>query len=110
MDGKLIRQIRIGQDTFNRETLEEADFEELNPLHIIDISVTSDSIFALYWGYKYIDSTRDNVQSLIFQIDWNGNVVNQYLIKYPLKKISVFNNNCILGWNGSVFITVISTD
>lgn len=68
MDGKLIEQARIGQDTFNLETLEDADFEDLNSLHIVDISVTPKYIYALHWNFKYADA--EDIAPTIFKIDW----------------------------------------
>ena len=105
MDGNMIRQIRIGQDTFNRETLEEADFEELNPLHIVDISVTPDFIYALHWNFKYADS--ESTAPTIFKIDWDGNIIDRlFNVPMPLYKIAVRDDNLIIGWNGKDFICI----
>lgn len=105
MDGKLIRQVRIGQDTFNPETLEEADFEELNPLHNVDISVTPEYIYALHWNCKYGDA--ENTAPTIFKIDWDGNIVDRLFdVPMPLYKIAVSDDKSIIGWNGKEFISI----
>lgn len=105
MDGKLIRQVRIGQDTFNRETLEEADFEELNPIHIVDIAVTSNNIYALHWNFKYTDA-KDTAPT-IFKIDWDGKIVDRlFNVPVPLYKIAVSDDDSIIGWNGKDFVFI----
>jgi len=108
MDGKLIKQVRIGQDTFNPETLEEADFEELNPIHIVDIAVTPKNIYALHWNFKYNDA-KDTAPT-IFKIDWEGNIVDRlFNMPIPLYKIAVSDDNSIIGWNGKDFIFIDSS-
>lgn len=103
MDGKLIKQVRFGQDTFNHETLTEADFEELNPLHIVDISVTHQYIYALHWNCKYADAM--DTAPAIFKIDWDGNIVDRlFNVPTPLYKIAVMNDNDVIGWNGKQFV------
>ncbi|WP_300741912.1 hypothetical protein, partial [uncultured Duncaniella sp.] len=49
-DGKTIKSVKIGEDTFDPKTLEEADFEAMNSLHTVDLTYTSDYIYALHWG------------------------------------------------------------
>ena len=105
MDGKLIRQVRIGQDTFNPETLDEADFEELNPLHIVDISVSPQNIYALHWNFKY--SNAHDTASTIFKIDWDGNIVDRlFNVPMPLYRIAISDDKFIIGWNGKDFIYI----
>lgn len=105
MDGKLMRKVRIGQDTFNPETLDEADFEELNPIQFIDISVTPEYIYALHWNFKYTDA--EDTAPTIFKIDWDGNIVDRlFNVPTPLYKIAVGNDNSIIGWNGQEFIHI----
>ncbi len=67
MDGKPVKQVRICEDTFNPATLDEADFEELNPLHIVDITTTPNFIYALHWNFKYADA--EDTAPTIFKID-----------------------------------------
>ena len=100
MDGSLIRQVRVGPDTFNLQTTEEADFEELNPIHFIDISVTSRYIYALHWGCKY--SEVSEISPIIYKIDWDGNIIDQLSItNNQLHKIAVSESNRIIGWDGN---------
>lgn len=103
MDGKLVKQVRICEDTFNPATLNEADFEDLNPLHIVDIATTPNFIYALHWNFKYADA--EDTAPTIFKIDWDGNIVDRlFNVPMPLYKIAVTDNHSIIGWNGKDFI------
>ena len=105
MDGKPVKQVRICEDTFNPATLDEADFEELNPLHIVDIATTPENIYALHWNFKYADA-KDTAPT-IFKIDWDGNIVDRWFnVSMPLYKIAVGDDNSIIGWNGQEFIHI----
>ena len=105
MDGKLIKRVRIGEDTFDSESLKEADFEELNPIHTVDISVTPEYIYALHWNSKYADA--EDSAPTIFKIDWDGNIVDRlFNVPMPLYKIAVGNDNSIIGWNGKDFVYI----
>ena len=102
-NGKKIKSIRIGEDTFDPKTLEEADFETMNILHTVDLTYTSDYIYALHWAYGYSDV--DKTAPTIYKIDWNGNVIDQYInIPYPLYRIVAFYDTRLIGWNGKDFI------
>ena len=104
MDGKLIKQVRIGEDAFNPSTLDEADFEDLNPLQVVDLSVTTDYIYALYWNFKNADVMLH--APTILKIDWNGNVVDRYSdISQTLYKIAA-TADYIIGWAGKRFIRI----
>lgn len=105
MNGKLIKQVRIGEDTFNPNTIAEADFEEMNPLHIVDISVTPQYVYALHWNFKYTDAA--NTAPTILKIDWDGNIIDKlYNVPMPLYKIAVSEDNLIIGWNGKEFVSL----
>lgn len=102
-DGKTIKSVKIGEDTFNPKTLEEADFEAMNSLHTVDLTCTSNFIYALHWGYGY--SNTDKTAPTIYKVDWNGNVIDQYInIPYPLYRIAAFDDTRLIGWNGKDFI------
>lgn len=98
-DGNIISSVRVGKDTFNPKTLEEADFHELNHLHFIDITTTDDYIYALHNGYS--ESSRS-----IYKIDWNGNIISCEAVKASLQKIAVGNDNSVTGWTGNDFIAM----
>ena len=98
-DGNIISSIRVGEDTFDPKTLEEADFDELNRLHFIDITTTDDYIYALHNGYS--ESSRS-----IYKIDWNGNIISCEAVKVNLQKIAVGNDNSVTGWTGNDFIAI----
>ena len=98
-DGNIISSVRVGKDTFNPKTLEEADFHELNHLHFIDITTTDDYIYALH--NEYSESSRS-----IYKIDWNGNIISCEAVKASLQKIAVGNDNSVTGWTGNDFIAM----
>ena len=98
-DGNIISSVRVGKDTFNPKTLEEADFHELNHLHFIDITTTDDYIYALHNGYS--ESSRS-----IYKIDWNGNIISWEALKVSLQKIAVGKDNSVTGWTGNDFIAM----
>lgn len=104
-DGKIIKSVIIGEDTFDPKTLEEADFEAMNSLHTADLTFTSDYIYALHWGYGYSDADKN--APTIYKIDWNGNVIDRYSnIPYPLYRIAALDDNRLIGWNGKEFIVI----
>ena len=105
-DGKPIKSVRIGEDTFDPKTLEEADFEDMNSLHTVDLTFTSDYIYALHWGYGYSDADKN--APTIYKIDWNGNVIDRYFnIPYPLYRIAALDDNRLIGWNGKGFVLIL---
>ncbi len=104
-DGKTIKSVKIGEDTFDPKTLEEADFEVMNSLHTVDLTYTSDYIYALHWGCGYSDA--DKYAPTIYKIDWNGNIIDRYFnIPYPLYRIASLDDNRLIGWNGKEFILI----
>lgn len=104
-DGKPIKSVRIGEDTFDPKTLGEADFEAMNSLHTVDLTFTSDYIYALHWGYGYSDA--DKYAPTIYKIDWNGNVIDKFFnTPYPLYRIAAIDNNRLIGWNGKEFVSI----
>lgn len=105
IDGKIIKSTKIGEDTFDPNTLEEADFEALNILHTVDVTHTSDYIYALNWFCKYSDAT--NFAPTIYKIDWNGKVIDRYFnLPYPLYRIAALDDTRLIGWNGEEFVLI----
>lgn len=105
MDGSLLKSIMLGQDTFDRATLNEADFEDLNPLHTVDLTYTSDYIYALYWSYRY-DERATRFPSII-KIDFDGNIIERFSdIPSPLCRIAAISNSRLIGWTGTRFILI----
>ena len=103
MDGKPVKKVRICEDSFNPATLNEADFEDLNPLHIVDITTTPNFIYALHWNFKYADA--EDTAPTIFKIDWEGKIVDRlFNVPMPLYKIAVSDDNYIIGWSGQDFV------
>lgn len=102
-DGKTIKSVKIGEDTFDPNTLDEADFEAMNSLHTVDLAYTSDYIYALHWGCRYTDATK--TAPTIYKIDWNGNVIDRYYnVPYPLYRIAAIDDLTFIGWSGTEFI------
>lgn len=102
-DGNIIDFVRIGNDTFNPKTLDEADFDELNSLHTVDVTYTPDYIYALYWGFKYADSEKS--KPTIIKLDWVGNIITRYSdLTGPLYRIAAKDDSTFVGWNGKDFV------
>ncbi len=102
-DGKIIKSVKIGEDTFDPNTLEEADFEELNIMHTVDVTATPDYIYALNWACNYSDAA--NFAPTIYKIDWNGKVIDRYFnIPYPLYRIVALDDSTMIGWTGKDFV------
>ncbi len=101
-DGKIISSVRLSEDTFDPTTLEKADFEDLNPLNIVDITATDDYIYALYWGHKHGDTGN----SKIYQLDWTGNVIAQNILDYSVYKIAFVDCNTLVCWTGNGFVLI----
>jgi len=105
IDGSQIKRVQIGNNTFNPATLEEADFEELNTLHFVDIATTPDYIYALHWNCKYADAVT--TAPTIYKFDWNGNIVDKIInAPTPLYKIVIDKGKDIIGWDGRNFILI----
>lgn len=104
-DGKIIKSVKIGEDTFDPKTLEEADFEDMNSLHTVDLTYTSDYIYALYWGHSYSDA--DKIPPAIYKIDWNGKVIDRYVnIPSPIYRVAAIDDTQLIGWNGKNFVLI----
>lgn len=102
LDGSAIKMIKICDDTFDPKTLCNADFEMYNPVHFADISTTADFIYALYKGVEDNDADK----SIIYQIDWNGNIFRAYSLTADLQNLVAYNNDLLIGWDGKRFIIV----
>lgn len=104
-DGGTIKSVKIGDETFNPKTLEEADFDDLNILHTVDVTCTPDYIYALYWGFKYADSQKS--MPTIIKLDWDGNIIARYSdLAYPLYRIAAKDDSTIVGWTGKEFVSM----
>ena len=109
LNGNTIKSVRIGEDTFDPKTLDEADFETLNPLHTVDLTYTPDYIYALHWNCMYSDAA--NLTPTIYKIGWDGKIIDRYFnIPYPLYKVAAINDTTLIGWNGKDFIKISFND
>ncbi len=105
ISGNMISTVRIGEDTFNALTLDEADFDEQNILHSVDITSTTDNIYILYWGCGYSDIS--NTPLSIYKLDWNGNIDAQMQITtHPIYKVAVLDGQTFIGWTGKDFVLI----
>lgn len=94
LDGSILKTVKVADSTFNPTTLEEADFENLNPLHFVDISITDDYICALYWGH----TSSQTISAIIYKIDWDGNIVNKIPLNIFASRIAVMDDGTIIYW------------
>ncbi len=102
-DGKIIKSTKIGEETFDPKSLDEADLEALNIMHTVDVTSTPDYIYALNWSCNYSDAA--NYAPTIYKIDWNGNVIDRYFnIPYPLYRIAALDDSTMIGWTGKDFV------
>lgn len=102
-DGKKIKSVKIGEDTFDPKTMEEADFDGLNSLHTVDVTYTPDYVYALYWGFKYADSKQSKPE--IIKLDWDGNIIARYNDWVgPIYRIAAKDDSTLIGWNGTEFV------
>lgn len=109
LEGNTIKSVRIGEDTFDPKTLDEADFDALNPLHTVDLTYTADYIYALHWNCMYSEAA--NFTPTIYKIGWDGRIIDRYFnIPYPLYKIAAINDATLIGWNGKDFIKISFND
>lgn len=109
LDGSAITSVEVAKPTFDPATLEEADFEDMNPLHFVDITTTDDYIYALYWGHKHSQHQSHNAKSTIYKVDWDGNIIDRYPINSVLKGIAAYNDNILIGWTGNNFIKIATS-
>ena len=102
LDGTMLNTIEVSEPTFDPATLDEADFEQLNPLHFAEISATDDYIYALYRGRAY----GQVGESTIYRLDWHGNVTARHTIDDNISKISVIDADTLIGWTGLDFVLI----
>ncbi len=103
--GNMISSVRIAEDTFDPETLDEADFNDLNVLHTVDVAYTPDLIYALYWGFRHADAQSS--RPAILKLDWDGNIIAGYKdLHEPLYRIAAADDSTIIGWNGKEFVLI----
>lgn len=108
-EGNIVKSVRIGKDTFDPKTLDEADFEDLNMLHTVDITYTPDYIYALYWGFRFADAATSVPE--IIKIDLDGNIVKRYIdLPGRLYRIAAVNDSSLIGWDGNNFMKIKLSD
>lgn len=104
-DGNLIKSVKTGNETFDCSTLDKADFEDLNPLHTVDITCTHDYIYALYWGYKFEDAAAGRPS--VIKLDWDGNIIDRYTgLPIQLYRIAAAGDYDLIGWDGKAFVRI----
>ncbi|MGN0220029.1 MAG: hypothetical protein ACI4AX_07075, partial [Muribaculaceae bacterium] len=104
IDGNLIKSLRLGNDTFKPETLDEADFENFNVLHTVDLTYTSNYIYALYWGFKYAEAS--STTPTVYKITWDGKIIEHYKLSTTLYRIAAFDDSSLIGWSGKGFYLI----
>lgn len=104
IDGNLIKSLRLGNDTFKLETLDEADFENFNVLHTVDLTYTSNYIYALYWGFKYDEAS--SAKPIVYKISWDGKIIEHYKLSTTLYRIAAIDDSSLIGWSGKDFYLI----
>ena len=104
IDGNLIKSLRLGNDTFKPETLDEADFENFNVLHTVDLTYTSNYIYALYWGFKYAEAS--STTPTVYKISWDGKIIKHYKLSTTLYKTAAIDDSSLIGWYGKGFYLI----
>ena len=104
IDGNLIKSLRLGNDTFKPETLDEADFENFNVLHTVDLTYTSNYIYALYWGFKYAEAS--STTPTVYKISWDGKIIKHYKLSTTLYKTAAIDDSSLIGWSGKGFYLI----
>lgn len=100
-DGKTIKSVRIGEDTFDPRTLDEADFDSLNILHTIYLTLSRNYIYVLYRASVYSEQKAD-----IIKLDFEGNIIDRYRIDTKLSSIAATGDHTLVGWDGANFLYI----
>lgn len=103
-DGNIINFERIGDDTFNPKTLDEADFDEFNSLHTVDVTYTPNYIYALYWGFRYAEAS--SATPTVYKISWDGKIIKHYKLSTTLYRIAAIDDSSLIGWSGKDFYLI----
>ncbi len=104
-DGKNVNSVKIAKNTFDPNTLNEADFDDLNVLHTVDVTYTTNYIYALFWGFKYADASKS--KPTILKIDWTGNIIARYTdTPIPIHRIAALDDSTLIGWQGKYFVLI----
>lgn len=70
-----------------------ADFGRESTSRYMDVSPVKDSFFALFYGKTYRELSDSENLNRIFEFDYEGNLLNQYQLDYPVYGIAVDDEN-----------------
>ncbi|WP_026956352.1 BF3164 family lipoprotein [Algoriphagus vanfongensis] len=70
-----------------------ADFGRESTSRYMDVSPVKDSFFALFYGKTYRELSDSENLNRIFEFDYEGNLLNQYQLDYPVYGIEVDEKN-----------------
>lgn len=105
IDGSIIKSVRFGEDTFDPETLDKADFDRLNILHTVDVTCTPHCLIALHWAFKYDNATTTG--PTIYKIDWNGRIIDRYFnTPAPIYRIAALDDSTLIAWTSTAFTLI----
>lgn len=98
-------------ESFNPNTLSDADVWEMNPVQYKYITSTAQYIYALYWGMMAGDmNDKHNNGTAITKIlkyDWEGKLRHVYLVNKGLQGIAVTSDNHeVIGYDGKEFLLI----
>lgn len=102
LDGTILKTVKVAKTTFNAATLDEADFEDLNSLHFVDIATTYDYIYAIFWGHPSSQATS----AIIYKIDWNGNIIDKSPLNISASRLAVMADGTIIYWAAGKFMSL----
>lgn len=104
INGGLVKSLKIGTDTFMPETLEDADTENMNIIHFIDIDCSKETLFALYMGKKYNEILPSD-HTLLYIFDFEGKKMKEYDIPAVITNLATSGDGkTIISYDGNKFI------
>jgi len=69
------------------------DFGRDKKIRYLDVTLGRNSFFALFSGKPYREFSNPDNLNRIFELDYKGNILNQYQLDYPISGIAVDEKN-----------------
>lgn len=104
--GETITIHTVAEGGFDPQTVDYADMEEHNTLYFINLTQTSDYIYALYLGKKWSDINHNAGSSKIYKFNHLGEIVCTIDIPVTLHKIAALDDGQIFAWDGKKFLLI----
>ena len=105
------KTLNYGTDTFNPNSIDEADIWSENTVQYQHLSATENYIYALYWGVKYDEMYEKQLQGTavtkILKYDWNGRLLKIFEVNKGLKALCAANDDkTIIAYDGKEFFMI----